>query len=81
MFRDLPESARVLPSLKGLKVCSEGEQTAFATSFYHIGQLSQSFCYPQGWDLFFLFFLFFLYSYSSKLLFQKKKKCKRYTKN
>jgi hypothetical protein len=46
----------------GFKVCFEEEQTAFATSFYHIVQLTQACSYPQGWDLFFLSFLFFLYS-------------------
>ena len=56
MFRDLPESARVLPSLKGLKVCSEGEQTAFATSFCNTAELTKVVSYTQGWDLFFLSF-------------------------
>jgi hypothetical protein len=41
----------------GVKVCFEEEQTAFATSFYHIAQLSLACSYPQGWDLFFFIFL------------------------
>lgn len=44
----------------GVKVCFEEEQTLFATSFYHIGQLTQACSYPQGWDLF--FFIFFILS-------------------
>ena len=45
-----------------LKVWFEEEQTAFATSFYHIAQLTQAFSYPQGWDLFFfIFFILFLF--------------------
>lgn len=38
------------------KVCFEEEQTSFATSFYHIGQLTQACSYPQGGDLFFFVF-------------------------
>lgn len=44
----------------GFKVCFEEEQTVFATSFYHIVQLTQACSYPQGWDLF--FFIFFILS-------------------
>ena len=40
----------------GIKVCFEEEQTAFATSFYHIDQLTQACSYPQGHDLFFFIF-------------------------
>jgi len=43
-----------------LTVCFEEEQTAFATSFYHIEQLTLVVSYPQGWDLF--FFIFFILS-------------------
>jgi len=39
-----------------LKVCSEEEQTAFATSFYDIEKLILAVSYPQGWDLFFFIF-------------------------
>lgn len=39
-----------------LKGCFEEEQTAFATSFYHIEQLTLTVSYPQGWDLFFFIF-------------------------
>jgi hypothetical protein len=38
----------------------EEEQTLFATSFYHIAQLTLAVSYPQGWDLF--FFIFFILS-------------------
>lgn len=44
----------------GFKVSFEEEQTVFATSFYHIVQLTQACSYPQGWDLF--FFIFFILS-------------------
>jgi len=44
----------------GFKIFFSEEQTAFATSFYHIVQLTQAFSYPQGWDLF--FFIFFILS-------------------
>jgi len=39
-----------------LKVCFEEEQTAFATSFYDIEQMTLTASYPQGWDLFFFIF-------------------------
>jgi hypothetical protein len=61
MFSDLPELARVLSQcFGGSKVCFEEEQTAFATSFYHIAQLALAVSYPQSWDLF--FFIFFILS-------------------
>ena len=44
-------------SVFGVKRGFEEEQTAFATSFYHIAQLSLACSYPQGWDLFFFIFL------------------------
>jgi len=44
----------------GSKVCFEEEQTAFATSFYDIEQLTLPVSYPQGWDLF--FFIFYILS-------------------
>ena len=47
-------------SVFGVKRGFEEEQTAFATSFYHIAQLTQAFSYPQGWDLF--FFIFYILS-------------------
>ena len=61
MFSDVPELARVLSQcFGGSKVCFEEEQTAFATSFYHIAQLALAVSYPQSWDLF--FFIFFIFS-------------------
>ena len=61
------EYSAICPSLRGcylilscLKVCFLEEQTLFATSFYHIEQLTLAVSYPQGWDLF--FFIFFILS-------------------
>ena len=50
----------------GVKVCFEEKQTAFATSFYHIAQVTQACSYPQGWDLF--FFIFFYSFFILKIL-------------
>lgn len=53
-------SAGAISVFLGFKICFEAEQTAFATSFYRIVQLTQACSYPQGGDLF--FFIFFILS-------------------
>jgi len=48
MFSEMPELARVLSQCLPFKDCFEGEQTAFATSFYDIEKLILTVSYPQG---------------------------------
>jgi len=64
-----------------LKVCFEEKQTAFATSFYDIEQLTLAVSYPQGWDLFFFIFSIpSLFYYFQCIVLKEKKIEKVYKK-